>query len=96
MLLNYVPQSIRGTRRCFAVWLGGFAEITFCPICGELFVSHGGFPDSAENLSREQSSRNSNKKISGMNFAGITQDVAALRLARDINTVPKKGAWNNE
>jgi hypothetical protein len=36
------------------------------------------------------------KKISGMNFAGITQDVAALRLARDINTVPKKGASKNE
>jgi hypothetical protein len=29
------------------------------------------------------------KKISGMNFAGITQDVAALRLGRDINTIPK-------
>jgi len=36
------------------------------------------------------------KKISGMNFAGITQDVAALRMGLDINTLLKKGASKNE
>jgi hypothetical protein len=36
------------------------------------------------------------KKISGMNFAHITEEVAGLGSGGDINTVPKKGASKNE
>jgi hypothetical protein len=84
MFQNYVTQLTRKTKGGFAARLGGFAEIAFCPIGGELFVPHGEFLHLVEIESRTSfrnydaidhirpgSSLNSQQGV-GMNFANIT------------------------
>jgi hypothetical protein len=81
MFLNYVTQLTRRTEGGFAARLGGFAEIAFCLIGGELFVPHGEFLDLVVIQSRT-SFRNYDAidtslrivpefslEVSGMNFA---------------------------